>query len=92
MNIDEMDIKLLEENFDIDMIEKLDSENVCYIYKYLTDNGICYVKDLLITSLDLFLLPYQEFIRKFEILKEKVGVDFAEKMGEDLSLIEIMYE
>ncbi len=92
MNIDEMDIKLLEENFDIDMIEKLDSENVYYIYKYLTDNGIYYVKDLLITSLDLFLLPYQEFIRKFEILKEKVGVDFAEKLGEDLSLIEIMYE
>lgn len=92
MNIDEMDIKLLEENFDIDMIEKLDSENVYYIYKYLTDNGIYYVKDLLITSLDLFLLPYQEFIRKFEILKVKVGVYFAEKLGEDLSLIEIMYE
>ena len=39
-----------------------------------------------------FLYPLDDFIRKFEALKEKLGTDFANKLGEDSSLIEIMYE
>ena len=62
------------------------------IFKYLENNGIYYAKDLFLTSLDLFLYPLDDFIRKFEVLKEKLGADFANKLGEDSSLIEIMYE
>lgn len=31
-------------------------------------------------------------IKIIEILKEKLGIDFVNKLGEDSSLIEIMYE
>lgn len=44
---------------------------------YLENNGIYYAKDLFLTSLDLFLYPLDDFIRKFEVLKEKLGADFA---------------
>ena len=92
MNLDEIDIKVLRENFDDEMISKIDIENVSKIFKYLDDNGIYYAKDILLSSLDLFLLQVDEFIIRFEKLKNKLGNDFIDKLGEDTSLIEIMYE
>lgn len=92
MNLDEIDIKILKENFDENLIKQIDSDNVLKILKYLENNGIYYAKDLFLTSLDLFLYPLDVFIRKFEILKEKIGEDYINKLGEDSSLIEIMYE
>lgn len=92
MKFDEIDIKILKENFDEEMIEQINLENVSKILRYLNDNMVYYAKDLLLSSLDLFLLPEDEFIKKFENLKNKLGPDFVEKLGEDISLIEIMYE
>ncbi|MBQ6477383.1 MAG: hypothetical protein IJI43_03010 [Bacilli bacterium] len=92
MNLDEIDIKILKENFDEGLINQIDSDNVSRIFKYLEDNGIYYAKDLLLNSLDLFLLNYEEFVKKFESLKNKLGEDYINKLGEDSSLIELMYE
>lgn len=92
MNIDELDIKVLEENFDTEMINKIDELNVAKIHKYLLENNVYYAKDLFLSSLDLFLLPSDIFIKKFEKLKQKIGEDYVDKLGEDSSLIEIMYE
>ena len=92
INIDELDMKILEENFSEEEIYKIDSNNVAKIIKYLNENNVYYAKDLFLTSLDLFLLPVEEFIKKFEKLKLKLGDNFIEKLGEDCSLIEIMYE
>lgn len=91
MNLDELDIKVLKENFDDEMIKSIDTLNVAKISKYLEECGIYYFKDLFLSSLDLFLLPYEEFVKKFEKLKEKLGHNYIDKLGEDLSLIEIMY-
>lgn len=92
MILDDIDIKILRENFDDELISRIDSNNVLRILKYLDSNDIYYAKDLLLTSLDLFLLPCEEFIKRFEHLKTKLGSSFAEKLGNDASLIEIMYE
>jgi len=92
MNFDEIDIKLLKENFDDEMISEIDVDNIIKICDYLDNNGVYYAKDLFLISLDLFLLPSNEFINKFERLKNKLGEDYIDKLGEDISLIEIMYE
>ena len=92
MKFDEIDIKILKENFDEEMLEQINLENVSKILRYLNDNMVYYAKDLLLSSLDLFLLPVDQFIKKFENLKNKLGPNFVEKLGEDASLIEIMYE
>ena len=92
MILDDIDKKILKENFDNELISKIDSNNVLMILRYLDNNNIYYAKDLLLNSLDLFLFPYEEFIKKFENLKIKLGPDFAEKLGNDATLIEIMYE
>ena len=92
MELDEIDIKILRENFDDETISEIDSENVSKIMKYLKDNGVYYTKDLFISSLDLFLLPSDNFINQFEKLKTKLGSNYVEELGEDTSLIELMYE
>ena len=90
--LNEIDIKILKENFDEDLIKQLNLDNILKIFSYLTSNGIYYVKDLFLNSLDLFLYPCDVFIKKFEHLKELLGDEFVDKLGEDISLIEIMYE
>ena len=92
MQLDSLDIKVLRENFSDEKIAKMDAENIYKILNYLDKNGVYYAKDLVLSSLDLFLLPADEFIKKFEKLKNKLGADFVDKLGEDSSLIEIMYE
>lgn len=92
MIFDEIDYKVLKENFNDDLIKQIDSKNISIIFNYLNENGVYYAKDLLLTSLDLFLWPNEIFIKKFEALKNKLGEDFVDKLGEDSSLIELMYE
>lgn len=92
MGLDDIDILILKENFDTETIAKMDAENIYKILNYLDRNGVYYAKDLVLSSLDLFLLPADEFIKKFEKLKNKLGNDYIDKLGEDISLIEIMYE
>ena len=92
MQLDNIDIKILKENFDEETINQMDSENVYKIIKYLNDNKVDYIKDLFLLSFDLFLLPAEQFIKQFEKLKFKLGDDFANMLRSDLSLIEIMYE
>ena len=92
MILDDIDIKILKENFDEELISQIDSDNIAQIFDYLNNNGVYYAKDLLLNSLDLFLNPSDVFIKKFEHLKEVLGNEFVDKLGEDSSLIEIMYE
>ena len=92
MQLDSLDIKVLRENFSAEEIAKIDALNISKIFRYLQENNVYYAKDLLLSSLDLFLLPIEEFINKFEKLKIRLGTDFVDKLGENSSLIEIMYE
>ncbi len=92
MGLDDLDILILKENFDTETIVKMDAENIYKILNYLDKNGVFYAKDLLLSSLDLFLLPVDEFIKQFEKLKNELGSDYVDKLGEDSSLIEIMYK
>ena len=89
---DDIDIKILKENFDDDTIKKVDTENLVKILQYLNDNGVYYYKDIVLEYLDLFLNPYEMFTEKFEELKSRLGSDFVERIANDKSLIEIMYE
>ncbi len=92
MQLDSIDIKILKENFDDYIINQLDSNNIAKIYNYLIKEGVYYAKDIFISQADLFLLDYDQFVEKFEKLKDKVGKDYIDKLGDDCSIIDIMYE
>ena len=92
MQLDNIDIKVLKENFDDEIISQLDKQNVNKIYNYLINLGVYYAKDIFISQADLFLLDYDLFVEKFEKLKQKLGDNYIDMLGEDCSLIKIMYE
>ena len=92
MRLDNIDIQLLENNYEEDALKQLDKENVDRIYNYLIDNDVFYAKDIFITSLDLFLLKYEEFVERFENLKKELGENFVDILGEDVSKIDLMYK
>ena len=89
---DEIDNRILKENFTEELIKRANYDNVSKIFKYLDENGVYYANDLFLNSLDLFLYPAEIFIKKFEHLKMVLGTQFVDKLGEDAALIEIMYE
>lgn len=91
IELDELDYKILKENFDEGTINSINHDNATKIFEYLNNNGIYDVKALLLTFYDLFLLPYEEFIKKFEYLKIQLGPDYMNKISENISLIELMY-
>ncbi len=91
MILDEIDMQVLRENFDEETINEIDYYNVNRILDYLNQNGVYYAKDLFLSSLDLFLLPYDEFVARFDKLKNILGEDFVDILGEDSSQIELMY-
>jgi len=92
MQLDNIDVKVLKENFDDEIIKQLNYENVNKIYNYLINLGVDYAKDIFINQADLFLLDYDLFVEKFEKLKNKLGNNFINMLEEDCSLIDIMYE
>lgn len=92
MQLDNIDIKILNENFDDYILSQLDKDNVIKIYSYLIKEGIYYAKDIFISQADLFLLDYDLFVEKFEKLKNKLGDNYIEMLGDDCSLIDIMYD
>lgn len=91
MILDEIDMQVLRENFDEETIHEIDYNNVSKILNYLDNNGVYYAKDLFLSSLDLFLLPYDEFVICFDKLKNILGEDYVDILGEDSSQIELMY-
>lgn len=92
MQLDDIDIKILKENFDDYIIDQLDYKNVEKIYNYLIDCGVYYAKDIFISQVDLFLLDYEVFVEKFEKLKLKLGNNYVDLLGENCALIDVMYE
>ena len=92
MTFDDIDIKILRENYDDETINSIDKGNASKLLAYLINDGIYYAKDIFISSLELFNLSYDEFVKKFEKLKAKLGDNYIDLLGEDASLIDLMYE
>lgn len=92
MQLDSFDINILKDNFDDEVISQLDKQNVDKIYNYLISLGVYYAKDIFVSQADLFLMDYDLFVQKFQRLKNKLGENYIELLGEDCSLIDEMYE
>ena len=65
----------------------MEEGNVTKIINYLESNGVFYVTDLLVAYYDLFLIPYDIFVSRFESIKRELGGDYLDKMENDFSLI-----
>lgn len=84
-NIDE-----IIEKYESYVIKKLDKDNMTKIVYYLINYGVNYIEDLFDGYLDLFLIPYEEFVNKFNLLNNKYNGNLINIISEDLSILEEM--
>ena len=85
---DRNDIINLKETFNSDVLNKIDANNLIRCYEYLIKERVYFAKDIILEYLDLFLIEYDEFKIKFKKLKDELGVNYIEKLEEDISIIE----
>jgi len=81
-------IKELEEKFESDIFKNIDPDNFIKIVYFLKDEGIDYVKEIVCDYLDLFTIDYEEFVKKYNNLKKKYGINFTNVLSKDLSILE----
>ena len=82
------DVINLKETFDNDVLNKIDENNLSRCYKYLIDEKVYFVKDIILEYIDIFLIDYFEFKIKFQKLKDDLGARYIEKLEEDISILE----
>lgn len=84
----EDEIKNIIDTFDGELVKKIDVDNLSKIYKYLLNNGIYFVKDLVVDYLDMFINDYEDFRVRFEELKNSLGSNYIEILENDSTLWE----
>lgn len=84
----EDEIKNIVDTFDSELVKKINVDNLSKIYKYLLNNGIYFVKDLVADYLDMFINDYEDFRVRFEELKNSLGSNYIEILENDSTLWE----
>lgn len=90
--LDDDAVNNIIETFDNELLKKLERNNIIAIINYLESNNIDFIEDILSYYTDLFILNVDEFIRRFEILKEKYGKNFCYNLAYKLDILESMWE
>ena len=90
--LDEDTLNNIIETCDNELLLKLDTNNIVSIINYLKRNNIDYIEDILSLYTDLFILDVNDFINRFEILKNRYGKNFCDNLAYKLDILESMWE
>lgn len=88
LTIDE--INQIYEIFDINVINNINEENVYNIIKFLIEENVYFIEDMLTMYLDLFLLDYPVFKERFVKLKVKYKENYLDMISSNMNILEEM--
>lgn len=74
--------------FEPHVIKNIDIENLNKIVRFLMIEKFDYIDEIVENYLDLFLIDYEEFVNKYQLLKIKYGENLVELISEDLGILE----
>ncbi|HJJ17176.1 MAG TPA: hypothetical protein OIM63_03720 [Bacilli bacterium] len=78
--------------YDSEVFAKLNKENMTKIIIFLQKENCDFIEDLLNDYIDLFIIEYDDFIRRYIILNEKYNYKYLELAAEDMNYLEEMYD
>ena len=87
---DKDELKEVYEGYEESILKNLDEKNIQSIINYLEKNTTI-TKDILLYYLDLFTIDVNEFIRKFEKLKQLLGENHEILLENKIDYLERMY-
>ena len=64
--------------YDSEVLAKLNKENMAKIIIFLQKENCDFIEDLLNDYIDLFIIEYDDFIRRYIILNEKYNYKYLE--------------
>ena len=85
------DINLIKEKYEKFVISNLNKENFNNIILFLFKENCNFIEDIISDYLDLFNIPYEEFVKKYNILNKKYDFEFLERACNDMNLFEEFY-
>lgn len=74
--------------FEPHVIKNIDMENLNKIINFLVLEKFDYIDEIVENYLDLFLIDYEEFVNKYQLLKNKYGENLVELISENLGILE----
>lgn len=84
------ELEEIKNTYNESILNNLDDRNVEKITMYLKKNKIDFYVDIVKNYLEIFLLDYEEFKEKFEIIKNKYGENYFEILAFNLQIFEVM--
>ncbi len=78
--------------YDSEVLAKLNKENMAKIIIFLQKENCDFIEDLLNDYIGLFIIEYDDFIRRYIILNEKYNYKYLELAAEDMNYLEEMYD
>lgn len=70
------------------IIEQLDEDNLNKIIDFLIFEKVKYIEDILNNYIDIFIIDYNEFVKKFNKLKVKYGNNLSYMINENMDILE----
>lgn len=80
------------DKYETSVLKNIDMKNFDAIIEFLKGKNMDFIDELIIDYLDLFLIPYNEFVKKYNKLEEKYGENLVEKIGNDMNILEEFYQ
>ena len=86
--ISKINYEELVNKFEPHVIKNIDMENLNKIINFLVSEKFDYIDEIVEDYLDLFLIDYEDFVSRYQLLKNKYGENLVELISEDLGILE----
>lgn len=86
--IDDIYIKILYSNYDINYLNNLDENNFFQVYNFLKQKGFYYLDDIILNYLEIFTFDYHKIEQALNIIKVSLGDNYIEIIGNNMSIID----
>lgn len=88
-----MNIREIIDKYEMSVLKNIDKDNMIKIITFLQENKVIYIEDIIENYLDIFTIPYDEFIEKFSKLNKKYNNELVNMINDDVNVLEeIIYE
>lgn len=86
--LDDYYLEELFNNYDINFLRSIDEHNFNEVYNIFKKYNFDYIEDIIENYLEIFTLDSKKVEDKIVALKNKLGDDFVNIIGDDMSYLE----
>ncbi len=85
-------LQLIKKNYNVYFLNNLDEKNFQEVYALLNKYNCYFIEDLLLNYLELFTYSALDIEEELNVLKEELGSDYINIIGDDLLYIDEIIE